>query len=690
MLRALALSVALLAFAAVPAHAAETVVEDGYLTVSDGTQLRFHLERPAGDARLPVLLQYDGYSAGTGPDFGAIPKLKERLLQRGYAFLGVSIRGTGCSGGTFDLFEPRQARDGYDIVEWAARQSWSNGDVGMLGYSFPGIMQLFTGAQRPPHLRAIAPSSVVFDLYRDVAYPGGIFNRAFAGLFTEQQKLPGQQSTPQAVAGGDAQCGANYANGQATGPVIYDQGARSPFLDSPLDYAARSPQTTADRIQVPALTVVYWQDEQTGPRVGGLVERGGLLRRLDDGRTWALLSNGNHDFTLDNPAYLDALERFFEHYLRGADNGWPRTPHVQVLHDVRRSTERAGWTTGYDRLPSPDPVALTLLPDGRLGDAAPPADGGASSYDYPEASPSTNPLPYDHGELDAGFGQPVPENGRLVFTTPALARDAVTFGSASADLWFASTATDTDLQATITEVRPDGRELYVQRGWLRASHRALDPRRSTPARPLHTDLAADAKALTPGEPALLRLEVMPFSHTFRRGSAIRLVVDAPTGITGNWGFDFLTTRATNTVLHDAAHPSRLVLGLLRGERAGAEAPPCDDLLNMACRDSIAPVPAGSLDLGDAAREQAAASGRPRPCTRTRRVRLTLPRAIRRRPVVKVAGKRMKIQRRRGRFVALLRLAPRRSGVAKVTISGRGRHGRRVRETRRFRICTGRR
>src|SRR5205085_1605513 len=155
--------------------------------------------------------------------------------------------------------------------------------------------------------------------------------RAFAGLFTEQQKLPSQQSTPQAVAGGDAECGANYANGQATGPVIYDQGARSPFADSALDYGARSPQTTASNIDVPALTVVYWQDEQTGPRVGGLLERGGLLRRLDDSRTWALMSNGNHDFTLDNPAYLDALERFFEHYMRGADNGWERTPHVQVL-----------------------------------------------------------------------------------------------------------------------------------------------------------------------------------------------------------------------------------------------------------------------------------------------------------------------------------------------------------------------
>src|SRR3712207_8945414 len=88
--------------------------------------------------------------------------------------MGLSIRGTGCSAGIHDLFEPRQALDGKEAVEWAASQKWSNGRVAMAGYSFPGIMQLLTAAERPRGLRAIVPSSVVFDLYRDVAYPGGI------------------------------------------------------------------------------------------------------------------------------------------------------------------------------------------------------------------------------------------------------------------------------------------------------------------------------------------------------------------------------------------------------------------------------------------------------------------------------------------------------------------------------------
>src|SRR5688572_21075599 len=92
-----------------PAASAATVTEDGYLDTSDGVRLRYHLVRPDDGARHPVVVQYDGYSAGTDPTFGSIPKLEDRLLKRGFALMGVSIRGTGCSSGVHDLFEPRQA-----------------------------------------------------------------------------------------------------------------------------------------------------------------------------------------------------------------------------------------------------------------------------------------------------------------------------------------------------------------------------------------------------------------------------------------------------------------------------------------------------------------------------------------------------------------------------------------------------
>ena len=157
------------------ASAAEPIRETGYIPVRDGTQLHFTYVRPAGDAKVPTLLTYDGYDAGFNPDPGYI----ERYVPKGYAFIGVSLRGSGCSGGTWDFFQPAEALDGYDVIEWIAQQPWSDGKVAMVGKSYPGITQLFVAQQRPPHLVAIAPGHTYGDIYRDISYPGGILNYGF-------------------------------------------------------------------------------------------------------------------------------------------------------------------------------------------------------------------------------------------------------------------------------------------------------------------------------------------------------------------------------------------------------------------------------------------------------------------------------------------------------------------------------
>src|SRR3954454_18426310 len=164
---------------------------------------------------------------------------------------------------------------------------------------------------------------------------------------------------------------------------------------------------------------------------------------------------------------------------------------------------------------------------------------------------------------------PVPPGGAVAYTTAPLTRDMALAGPASLDVWLASTATDTDLQVTVTEIRPDGNETYVQRGWLRASHRKLDAARSTPLRPYQTHLRADAQPLQRLQPTYLRVEIFPFAHAFRKGSRVRVYIDAPTSHTGFWAFAPYPEPAVNTVLHDAAHPSRVVLGRLPGEKARA-------------------------------------------------------------------------------------------------------------------------
>lgn len=571
-----------------------TVVETGYITVSDGTRLRYHMQRAADAPPGPVVMQYDGYDSGTGGYFSDIPDVKARLMRIGYTMLGVSVRGTGCSSGAFDLFDPQWAVDGAEAVEWAAVQPWSNGNIGMIGYSYPGIMQLFVAAQQPPHLRAIAPSNVIFDLYRDVGSPGGILNAAFASLFTVQQQVPGVLGIPEALAQGDPECVVNHALNRLAYQAFVIGGLQSPHVDGPFDWQARSPATTAARIEVPVLNITYWQDEQTGSRIGGLLEAGGLLDVLGLENTWAMMSNGNHDLTFAHPLHSQALIQFYEHYLRGVDNGWEKTPRIQILHELDAAEQQPSWITSFNQVPSPRPATLYLREEGLLGNEPPSAAEAGDTYVYPLPSTPTNPLPDPAPPLDQLWSLPAPDAGRVVYTTPALAQDLQLLGSASLDLWLRSTASDTDIQATITEVRPDGQEVYVARGWLRASKRALDEGRSTPTRPFQMHTEASVKMLTPGEPTFMRLEVFPFAHRFRAGSALRVIIDGPLATTGDWGPFFTPAPSLNTVLHDPEHPTRLVIGVLEDKPIRPAAVPCGSLANQPCRRSIAEVPPGSI------------------------------------------------------------------------------------------------
>src|SRR5437588_6920333 len=217
--------------------APRTVDTWGYLPTRDGTMLRYALQRPAALAgqRLPVLINYEGYAAGTDATDNGVSTYSDRLMSRGYALLGVSVRGTGCSQGQFDPFDHTMGEDGYDAVEWAARQPWSNGRIGMIGVSFGGITQLLTAGQQPPHLRAIAASSATSDLYRDVAYPGGILEYDFTFAWTGIQKEGGTEALlTKAAQQGDSACYANYSSHEAANDTSHFIPAlvlQRPFVD---------------------------------------------------------------------------------------------------------------------------------------------------------------------------------------------------------------------------------------------------------------------------------------------------------------------------------------------------------------------------------------------------------------------------------------------------------------------------
>jgi predicted acyl esterase len=215
------------AFAFSPARAADppgSARETGYVTIparpdSEEVKLAYTAVFPDDGQPHPTLFEYSGYNPGAVPD---IPYIA-RYVPKGYAFIGVNIRGTGCSSGTFDFFEPRQGEDGaYVIDHFIPTRPWSNGDVAMIGKSFPGITQLFVAEQKPAHLKAIAPGHFYADAYRDVAYPGGILNYAFATLWSFiSQPEPGYASAMHHIAGGDQLSRDNVPNHRVTeGPTM--------------------------------------------------------------------------------------------------------------------------------------------------------------------------------------------------------------------------------------------------------------------------------------------------------------------------------------------------------------------------------------------------------------------------------------------------------------------------------------
>ncbi len=314
-----------------------------------------------------------------------------------------------------------------------------------------------------------------------------------------------------------------------------------------------------------------------------------------------MATNGYHGMCeLGTPRITVELVAFFNRFVKHESNGFGRTPHVQLWHDA--TTNAAGenvpsWITRFKSYSSVPMRALRLYfrPGGELSLIRPKSEGQPAQYAYPGPSLG-NEDGVVAGQHNFLWKAPEPPGASVAYTTPALGRDAEFFGSGSANIWLSSTASDTDLQITLTEVRPDGQEVYVARGWLRASHRALDRARSAPLAPFHTDQEADARQLVPGRPTFMRVQLWPFDYVFRKGSSIRLWIDAPAGETGGWNLDFTKTPATNSIYADGNRPSAIALGYLQGGHAGAPLPTCDTLLNQPCRQNAAPAPPGTMTI----------------------------------------------------------------------------------------------
>ncbi len=646
----------------------------GYLTTRDGTKLAIDVHLPkATDATsllggsglrenasivrvsrpYPTLIEYAGYGYAnpTGPVNG-IAQLANLL---GFAVVDVSMRGTGCSGGAYDYFEPNQSLDGYDVIQTIAHQPWVlDHKVGMLGISYGGISQLFTAAEDPPALEAIAPLSPI-DSTITTLYPGGDLNSGFAYSWAVQRvddAMPFSTTADQAYAlkrikDGDQTCKANQAlHGEAYNLIkkIHANQYYVPKVANPLD-----PITFVHKIHAATFMACQFTDEQVGAHCPDLAEHFTGTRRK-----WFTFTNGTHIDSLD-PETLTRMIDFYELYvahkrpvlnvdlgagksaqlgfaselgvvgpsllkiIMGIDNAqlndvpadpveseptyasalaaFDKTPEVTVGFDSGAAAGNApgiplpAFTATASRFPLPGTVARSwyFAPGGVLS----PSTGAHGTDSFTYSSREGTVTDY-HGNTGAGglwntlpnYHWASPTAGQAVsFVTAPLQRNTVVVGAGTASLWVKSTRPAVDLQATITEVRPDGKEVYVQNGYLRGDESRLTPG-STSLQASQTLRKSQLIPLKPDRWTHITIPLYYEGHAYRAGSRIRVIIGSIGGDQPIWSFAQPSAKGTAkvTVGYSKTLDSRLTLPVVPSISVPTPLPAnCNALRGEPCR-----------------------------------------------------------------------------------------------------------
>jgi predicted acyl esterase len=603
----------------------------GYLTTRDGTKLAIDVHLPAGPGPYPTLVEYSGYGyanpAGAESSIGAIANLL------GFAVVDVNMRGTGCSGGAFDFFEPLQGLDGYDVIETVARKPWVlHHKVGMLGISYGGISQLFVAATRPPSLAAITPMSVI-DNTATTLYPGGILNTGFAFSWAKDRvddAKPATASTGQRwaydrIKAGDRTCRANQVLHAEAVDLIAKVRANKYYVPKVADPV--SPVTFVRRIKAPVFLACQWTDEQTGGHCPALAEHFTGTRRK-----WFTFTNGTHVDSLD-PATFTRWYDFLELYVArrapklsddlkaaapaifetamgvkgvtlpddpiqaqpsysAAKAAFEALPPVRILFDNGAGGAPGAPVPGFEqsfaRFPLPGTHARSwyLGESGTLTDAA-PAAAGADAFTWNKDARAATDF---SGNTGAGglwsatpsySWAPNPAGTAASYVSAPLTANTAVVGAGSLRAWIRSSARDVDLQATVSEVRPDGKETFVQSGWLRSSLRKLRKGSSLLA-PELTLRRRDSAPLPKGRDAQVTIPLYYQGHVYRAGSRIRVTLSAPGGDQPRWAF--AETRPTGTAdVSVIRGRSRLVLPVVDGIAVPTGLPPCPGLRGEPCR-----------------------------------------------------------------------------------------------------------
>jgi predicted acyl esterase len=510
------------------------VEKDVGIPLRDGAVLKCDVLRPDHAGTFPAILNLGPYQKDKlwippedleekpSPTMNWETINPQWWVPQGYAAVRIDGRGTGKSPGQGEPWSFQEAIDFYDAIEWAARQPWCSGAVGLAGISYFAINQWFVANLQPPALKAIIPWEGFADLYRDALFHGGILNQFMPNWFVTHL------------------CHHLIGRAYQDNPDTFQINTLWKWLRGSLDSGAfAGSQAQWDKITLPLLTVGNWSG--MGLHLRGNTE---AFMRAASKHKKLRIHSGTHVhpfYTQDGRS--DQL-RFLDYWLKGIDNGVMDEPPVKLAirqgggavawrHESEWPLARTQWSKLYLDLSEPAAAEAGIGNCGMLAGQH-PAQAGSRSYfasglsKVGSASASSTQLAA--GAMEDGMG--------ISLLTPPLAQDTEVTGPVAAVLWVSSSTEDMDLFLTIRNIDPHGNDVWevgqqgqqvpVAKGWLRVSHRELDPDLSRPYRPYHRHRRR--LLLEPGEIVAVEIEIWPTSMVFRQGHRIRLDIQPRDGV----------------------------------------------------------------------------------------------------------------------------------------------------------------
>jgi predicted acyl esterase len=501
--------------------------KDVFVTMRDGIKLAVNVYRPDAKGKFPALFAMGGYGKELqeeliAPQPQSISPIWDgnieagdtpNIVSRGYIHVIGDARGTGVSEGEYPgMWSQQEGKDGADIVEWIARQPWCDGNVGMIGYSYYGGMQLKVAIQQPPHLKAIICSHLSYDFYRDQIYSGGILGLFLYGLWDGRHGTSGyapkdrtslmmktltpkefERRREKLLADPDIK---NYPNVFHLLKYPYKNPQFFDFLMNPLDgpfWQDRSVYPFINKIKVPTYII---------GKVGGARGYWDVYSNLKTIKKLMVKNTGPEErpWREDLPTIL----RWHDHWLKGNDTGIMEEPQVKVwVPGANR------WFFGKD-LPLKKPEYTNLY---------------LRRWDGLSFEPELDqPLP------DCFLQQPLhlsTKRDSIKYLSPALPADLEVIGPAAFNFYASIDTDDAHFIAKLSDVAPGGAEAPVSRGMLKASHRATDPAKTKPYTPYHTHTSAEP--VKPGQVNEYNIDLGKVVNTFKAGHRIKLEINSMLG-----------------------------------------------------------------------------------------------------------------------------------------------------------------